>query len=110
MCVTFFVCVSRHCLLSCQTVQGPPVPRDMKYNMFNIDRQRKNFDSIRSIAGKDLINDLYARDPDSDTFWFIGKVARVSGKHTSFFVSMAWLSELQTCEIHDFSLSHFMPV
>eukprot|EP00804_Cyclotella_cryptica_P017959 CCRYP_008262-RB/>CCRYP_008262-RB protein AED:0.22 eAED:0.22 QI:0/0.66/0.5/1/0.33/0/4/1398/245 len=54
------------------------VPRDMKYNMFNIDRQRKNFESIRSIAGKDLTNDVYARDPDSDTFWFIGKVARVS--------------------------------
>lgn len=57
------------------------MPRDMKYNMFNIDRQRKNFESIRSIAGKDLTNDVYARDPDSDTFWFVGKVARVSGKN-----------------------------
>ncbi|KAL7543451.1 hypothetical protein ACHAXR_012726 [Thalassiosira sp. AJA248-18] len=57
---------------------GPPVPRDMKYNMFNINRQRENFESIKSVAGKDLINDVYARDGDTDTFWYIGKVARVS--------------------------------
>mmetsp|Transcript_24756 Transcript_24756/g.51610 ORF Transcript_24756/g.51610 Transcript_24756/m.51610 type:complete len:258 (-) Transcript_24756:31-804(-) len=57
---------------------GPPVPRDMKYNLFNIKRLRDNFDSIRAVGGKDLTNDVYARDPDTDTFWFIGKVARVS--------------------------------
>eukprot|EP00580_Thalassiosira_gravida_P001390 CAMPEP_0201613934 /NCGR_PEP_ID=MMETSP0492-20130828/27320_1 /ASSEMBLY_ACC=CAM_ASM_000837 /TAXON_ID=420259 /ORGANISM="Thalassiosira gravida, Strain GMp14c1" /LENGTH=258 /DNA_ID=CAMNT_0048081011 /DNA_START=42 /DNA_END=818 /DNA_ORIENTATION=- len=57
---------------------GPPVPRDMKYNMFNINRQREHFVSIKGIAGKDLTNDVYARDPETDTFWFIGKVARVS--------------------------------
>jgi hypothetical protein len=51
----------------------------MKYNLFNIDRQRTNFNSIKSVSGKELINDMYARDPESDTFWFIGKVARVSG-------------------------------
>lgn len=52
----------------------------MKYNMFNIDRQRINFNSMKAVAGKDVINDVYARDPESDTFWFVGKVARVSGK------------------------------
>lgn len=57
---------------------GPPVPRDMKYNMFNINRQRENFESIKSVAGKDLTNDVYARDPDTSTFWYVGKIARVS--------------------------------
>lgn len=57
---------------------GPPVPRDMKYNIFNIKRQRENFDSIKAVAGTDLTNDVYARDEETDTFWFIGKVARVS--------------------------------
>lgn len=59
---------------------GPPVPRDMKYNLYNIQRQRENFESIKAVAGKDLCNDVYARDPDTSTFWFVGKVARVSGK------------------------------
>lgn len=57
---------------------GPPVARDMKYNLFNIQRQRENFESIMKVAGKDLTNDVYARDPETDIFWFIGKVARVS--------------------------------
>ena len=60
---------------------GPPVPRDMKYNMFNINRQRENFESIKGVAGKDLTNDVYARDGETDTFWFIRKVARVSGEY-----------------------------
>jgi carbamate kinase len=58
---------------------GPPVPRDMKYNLFNIDRQRNNFESMKAVVDKDLMNDVYARDGDTDTFWFVGKVARVSG-------------------------------
>lgn len=62
--------------------EGPPVPRDMKYNMFNINRQRENFVSIKEVAGKDLTNDVYARDPETDTFWFVGKVARVSGEQS----------------------------
>eukprot|EP00571_Detonula_confervacea_P008106 CAMPEP_0172319386 /NCGR_PEP_ID=MMETSP1058-20130122/37500_1 /TAXON_ID=83371 /ORGANISM="Detonula confervacea, Strain CCMP 353" /LENGTH=251 /DNA_ID=CAMNT_0013034413 /DNA_START=29 /DNA_END=784 /DNA_ORIENTATION=+ len=57
---------------------GPPVTRDMKYNVFNIKRQRENFESIKAVAGADLTNDVYARDAEKDTFWFIGKVARVS--------------------------------
>ena len=48
--------------------------------MFNINRQRENFESIKGVAGKELTNDVYARDPEADTFWFIGKVARVSGE------------------------------
>lgn len=48
--------------------------------MFNIDRQRNNYESMKAVGGKDLVHDVYARDPESDTFWFVGKVARVSGK------------------------------
>jgi carbamate kinase len=51
----------------------------MKYNLFNIDRQRNNFESMKAVVDKDLMNDVYARDGDTDTFWFVGKVARVSG-------------------------------
>jgi hypothetical protein len=59
---------------------GPPVPRDMKYNLFNIKRQRENFESIKVVSGKELINDVYARDSDTDVYWYVGKVARVSGE------------------------------
>lgn len=61
---------------------GPPVPRDMKYNMFNIQRQRENFEAMKNVAGKECLNDVYARDGDTDTFWFIGKTARVSGEQS----------------------------
>ncbi len=59
---------------------GPPVPRDMKYNLFNIKRQRENFESIKAVSGKDLTNDVYARDSDTNVYWYVGKVARVSGE------------------------------
>lgn len=69
---------------------GPPVPRDMKYNMFNIQRQRENFESIKTVAGNDLTNDVYARDPKTDTFWFVGKVARVSDIPLEKAVARQW--------------------
>jgi len=57
---------------------GPPIPKDMRYIEFNIMRQNKNFLAIREAAGPELTNDIYVRDPDKSTFWFAGKVARVS--------------------------------
>lgn len=69
---------------------GPPVPRDMKYIFFNLKRQRENYESIRAIAGKDLTNDVYARDPDADVFWFVGKVARVSDVPLEMAVARQW--------------------
>jgi hypothetical protein len=30
------------------------------------------------VGGKNMTNDMYARDPKSDVFWYIGKVARIS--------------------------------
>lgn len=58
--------------------RGPPIPRDMKYNKFNLKRQYKIFNAIRGIGGPEMTNDVYARDPDTDMFWFCGKVARIS--------------------------------
>jgi hypothetical protein len=53
------------------------VAYDMQYNERNVIRQNKNFLAIRE-ADVDLTNDIYVRDPKSNTFWFAGKVARVS--------------------------------
>jgi hypothetical protein len=60
-----------------QFMGGPPVPRDMKYNMYNLRRNRENYDSMKAVGGKDITNDVYARDPEEETFWFVGKIARV---------------------------------
>ena len=35
---------------------------------------------MRAVGGKELINDIYARDPETDIFWYTGKIARVSGE------------------------------
>jgi hypothetical protein len=45
----------------------------MKYTPRNIARQHTQFCDIREVGG-----DVYVRDPSADTFWFVGKVARVS--------------------------------
>ena len=60
-----------------QFLGGPPVPRDMRYNMYNLQRQRENYESMKAVGGKDITNDVYARDPEEETFWFVGKIARV---------------------------------
>mmetsp|Transcript_55423 Transcript_55423/g.82450 ORF Transcript_55423/g.82450 Transcript_55423/m.82450 type:complete len:87 (+) Transcript_55423:411-671(+) len=57
------------------------VPRDMRYISANLIRQRNHFEAIRNIAGKEMIADIYVRDPKSITWWFAGKVARVSGRY-----------------------------
>eukprot|EP00540_Astrosyne_radiata_P001495 CAMPEP_0116834976 /NCGR_PEP_ID=MMETSP0418-20121206/7286_1 /TAXON_ID=1158023 /ORGANISM="Astrosyne radiata, Strain 13vi08-1A" /LENGTH=295 /DNA_ID=CAMNT_0004464587 /DNA_START=477 /DNA_END=1364 /DNA_ORIENTATION=- len=41
-------------------------------------RQHQNFFSIREAGGKEMTNDLYIQQPGTQTFWFIGKVARIS--------------------------------
>ena len=50
----------------------------MRYNEFNIIRQTKTFTAIRDAGGPEITNDIYVRSSESDTFWFIGKVARIS--------------------------------
>mmetsp|Transcript_12720 Transcript_12720/g.23845 ORF Transcript_12720/g.23845 Transcript_12720/m.23845 type:complete len:296 (+) Transcript_12720:50-937(+) len=54
------------------------MPKDMKYNEYNLMRQNKHFIAIRAAGGSEMTNDIYARDPDTDVFWFVGKVARIS--------------------------------
>jgi hypothetical protein len=54
------------------------IPKDMRYTEFNIMRQNQNFVAIREAAGPELTHDIYVRDPSESTFWFVGKVARVS--------------------------------
>lgn len=58
--------------------QGPEVRKDMRYIEFNIIRQNKHFVAIREAGGPEVTNDIYARDPDSSTFFFVGKVACIS--------------------------------
>ena len=83
-----------------QFIGGPSVPRDMRYNMFNIHRQRDNFEAIKAVAGKELIHDVYARDPDVDTFWFVGKVARTSDVTADRAVARQWhLIEEHACRL-----------
>ena len=69
---------------------GPPVPRDMKYNLINIKRQRENYDSIRMVSGIELINDVYCRDAETSVFWFVGKVARVSDVTIEKAIARQW--------------------
>ncbi len=58
--------------------KGPPIPKDMRYIEFNVVRQNHNFSAIRQAGGPDMTNDVYVRAPGCDTFWFVGKVARIS--------------------------------
>lgn len=69
---------------------GPLVPRDMKYNLINIKRQRENYESIRAVSGLELINDVYCRDTDTTVFWFVGKVARVSDISIEKAIARQW--------------------
>ncbi|KAL3771678.1 hypothetical protein ACHAW5_005930 [Stephanodiscus triporus] len=69
---------------------GHPGPRDMKYNLLNIKRQRENFESIKAVSGKELINDVYARDSDTDVYWYVGKVARVSDVSIENAIARQW--------------------
>ncbi|CAJ1950802.1 unnamed protein product [Cylindrotheca closterium] len=53
-----------------------PIAPDMTYEPRNLMRQSKSFQAIREVGGKDTVNDIYIHEPGTDTFWFIGKIAR----------------------------------
>mmetsp|Transcript_16348 Transcript_16348/g.23975 ORF Transcript_16348/g.23975 Transcript_16348/m.23975 type:complete len:284 (+) Transcript_16348:239-1090(+) len=55
------------------------VPTDMIYDMTNMHRQNKNFQMMTQVGGDDTINDLYIREPNTQVFWFVGKVSRCTG-------------------------------
>jgi len=58
------------------------IPADMQYTPQNVAKQGKTFKSIYAAGGKDTVMDIYVRDPDTSTFWFVGKVARCTGTVT----------------------------
>lgn len=67
------------------------VPPDMQYNLRNCQRQNRHYLAIRDAGGMpNLIHDVYARDPQSDVWWFIGKVARVSDITVEQAVARQW--------------------
>mmetsp|Transcript_32042 Transcript_32042/g.46689 ORF Transcript_32042/g.46689 Transcript_32042/m.46689 type:complete len:159 (+) Transcript_32042:26-502(+) len=51
----------------------------MAYIRPNIARQAEIYNKIRQVGGVDCVNDVYARDPKQEEFWFVGKVSRCSG-------------------------------
>ena len=61
----------------------PPKGGDVAYNNENIFRQARHYNDIRKAGGKDCVQDIYARDPntsgDNTRYWFVGKVARCTG-------------------------------
>jgi hypothetical protein len=69
---------------------GPPASPDMRYVPRNVMRQHQNFIDIRQAGGKELTSDVYVRDPGSTTFWFSGKLARVSDVSVEDAVARQW--------------------
>lgn len=63
---------------------------DMKYLERNVMRQHQHFCDIRQAGGKELTNDVYAREPSSNVYWFVGKVARVSDIPLEQAVARQW--------------------
>jgi hypothetical protein len=63
---------------------------DMKYVPRNVQRQHQNFVAIREAAGQELTNDVYVPEPDSEVFWFVGKLARISDVSVEQAVARQW--------------------
>lgn len=63
---------------------------DMRYNRRNVQRQVRNFQALRSAGGKGVTRDVYVRDPQSQSFWFVGKVASVSDVSFEECVARQW--------------------
>ncbi len=55
----------------------------MAYSKDTIIRQTYTYERIRKAGGKDVINDVYVRNPKLPSYlWFVGKVARCTGTVT----------------------------
>mmetsp|Transcript_15816 Transcript_15816/g.22611 ORF Transcript_15816/g.22611 Transcript_15816/m.22611 type:complete len:256 (+) Transcript_15816:58-825(+) len=66
-------------------------PKDMEYTPQNILRQHNNYLAITDVGGNETVTDVYARDPDKNTFWFVGKIARCTGtKSIEQAISRQW--------------------
>jgi hypothetical protein len=68
----------------------PSVSPDMKYVPRNVLRQNANFVAIREAGGAELTNDVYVREPASQVFWFVGKIARISDVTLEDCVARQW--------------------
>jgi len=66
------------------------VKPDMEYIPRNVVRQHKNFVALREISGRETTNDLYVREPNSEVFWYCGKVVRVSDVSVELCVARLW--------------------
>jgi len=67
-----------------------PGPRDMRYIEHNVLRQNKFFVAIREAAGPEATDDVYSRAPGSNTWFFVGKTARVSDVSSQMAVARQW--------------------
>ena len=52
----------------------------MTYIESNIKRQMAYYDKLYEIGGRDVINDVWVRADGEREWWFVGKIARVSGE------------------------------
>lgn len=83
-----------------------PQGGDMAYIEANVRRAASTFQSIRKVGGSECSNDMYARNADSNQFWFIGKIARCDGTVTlRQAVSKQWnLMEEHACRLRPVEL------
>jgi len=90
------------------TIRDSPwqVTADMKYVAYNVNRQRDNYRAIRSAGGKETVNDIYAREPGSEIFWYAGKVAHCTGTVSlKQAISQQWnIIEQHACRLRSFEL------
>lgn len=69
------------------------IPVDVKYLPRNVKRFLQSFLAIREAGGVEMTNDVYVRKSDDASYWFIGKIARISGECEpfSFFAACLFL-------------------
>jgi len=79
------------------------VPRDMKYNRRNCERQQKHLKSLREVGGH--LHDVYVCAKPDEPFWFVGKVGRVSDVTVQEAVARQWnLIEIHAANLRPLDL------
>ena len=58
----------------------------MTYIESNIKRQMAYYDKLYEIGGRDVINDVWVRADGEREWWFVGKIARVSGEFDTMYM------------------------
>lgn len=69
-----------------------PIAPDMTYVERNVRRSHENFLSIRDIGGKEVCNDVYAKNPKGtdEVVWYVGKTAKVSDVSLGDCIARQW--------------------